>query len=63
MGVYSIVFKVPTCREEIGDILDMYSANHGILPNKLFFRKKRKILVSEGKIVFGSRKQWACGRS
>ena len=31
--VYSMIFKVPTCGEEIGDPLDMYSVNHDISPN------------------------------
>ena len=26
-GVYSMIFKVPTHREEIGDPLDLYSVN------------------------------------
>ena len=26
-GVYSMIFKVPALREEIGDPLDMYSVN------------------------------------
>ena len=30
--VYSMIFKVPALREEIGDPLDMYSVNHDILP-------------------------------
>ena len=29
-GVYSMIFKVPALREEIGDALDMYSVNHDI---------------------------------
>ena len=32
VGVYSMVFKVPTHREEIGDPLDMYSVNCDISP-------------------------------
>ena len=31
--VYSMIFKVPACREEMGDPLDMYSVNHDIAPN------------------------------
>ena len=31
-GVYSMVFKVPTSREEIGDPLAMYSVNHDNSP-------------------------------
>ena len=27
--VYSMIFKVPALREEIGDPLDTYSVNHG----------------------------------
>ena len=33
VGVYSIRFKVPTSREEIGDPLDKYSVNSDISPN------------------------------
>ena len=33
VGVYSIVFKVPTHREEIVNPLGMYSINYGISPN------------------------------
>ena len=33
VGVYSMIFKVPTCREQIGDPLDMHSSNRDILPN------------------------------
>ena len=32
-GVYSMMFKVPALREEIGDPLDMYCVNHDISPN------------------------------
>ena len=32
-GVYSMVFKVPTQREEIRDPLDMYNVNGDITPN------------------------------
>ena len=32
-GVYSMIFKLPALREEIGDRLDMYNVNHDILPN------------------------------
>ena len=42
VGVYSILLKVPTCREEIGDPLDMYSVDFGISPNWTLFRKGRK---------------------
>ena len=31
-GVYSIIFKVPALREEIGDPLDIYSVNHDVSP-------------------------------
>ena len=37
-----MIFKVLTCREEIGDPLDMYSVNHDISPNEPLFRKGRK---------------------
>ena len=33
VGVYSMVFKVLTHIEEIGDLLDMYGVNCGISPN------------------------------
>ena len=31
--VYSMMFKVPALREEIGDPLDIYSVNRDISPN------------------------------
>ena len=51
MGVYSMVFKVPTHGEEIGDPLDMYRVNCDISPNYQLFRKggKRIRLVRGGK--------------
>ena len=33
VGVYSMVFNVPTSREEVGDPLDMYNVNHDISPS------------------------------
>ena len=38
-GVYSMIFKVPALREEIGDPLDMYSVNCDISTNWPLFRK------------------------
>ena len=32
-GEYSVGFKVPTSREEIGDPLDKYGVNRDISPN------------------------------
>ena len=32
-GVYSMLFKLPSPKEGIGDPLDMYSVNRDILPN------------------------------
>ena len=31
-GVYSMIFKVPALREEIGDLLDMYIINRNNSP-------------------------------
>ena len=31
-GVYSMIFKLPAFREEIGDPFDMYSVNHDTSP-------------------------------
>ena len=36
-----MIFKVPACREEIGDPLDIYSVNRDILPNYPLFRQSR----------------------
>ena len=36
VGEYSMGFKVPTSREEIGDPLDKYSINHDISPTSHF---------------------------
>ena len=38
-GVYSMIFKVPTLRKEIGDPLDMYSVNNDNSPTWPLFRK------------------------
>ena len=32
-GVYSMGFKIPTCKEEIGDPRDKYSVNCDVSPN------------------------------
>ena len=32
-GVYSMIFKVPGLRKEVGDGFDMYGVNHDISPN------------------------------
>ena len=53
-GAYSMIFKVPTLREEIGDPLVMYSVNHDILPNyPLFIKggKKISLFLGVGTIV------------
>ena len=43
-------FKVPTCREEIGDPLDMHSVDQDISPNQALFRKGgKKIRLLAGK--------------
>ena len=47
-----MIFKVPNCKEEIGDPLNMYSVNHDISSNQPFFKKvqkEEKTLVSRGK--------------
>ena len=53
-----MVFKVPLHREEIGDLLDMYSVNWDISPNYPLFRKGgKKTPVGAGRIVSWIRKQ------
>ena len=50
--VYSMVFKAPALRAEIGDPLDMYSVNHYNSPTQPLFRKcgkKVRVLLLEGK--------------
>ena len=52
--VYSMRFKVPTGKEEIGDPLDMYSVNHDISLNQPLFRntgKKIRLLLGVGRIM------------
>ena len=41
VGMYSMVFKVPTCREKIGNPLDIYSVNH-VNIRKVWHRKREK---------------------
>ena len=38
----SMIFKVPACKEEIQDPLDMYGVNHDNSPTKPLFGKCRK---------------------
>ena len=40
--VYSIIFKVPAFREEIGDPLDMYSVNHDNSPTSHFLERVKR---------------------
>ena len=53
--VYSMIFKVPARREEMGDPLDMYSVNHDNSPNWPLCRKGGKkirlLLGAGGRIV------------
>ena len=52
-GEYSIDFKVPASREEIGDSLDKYSINCDISPNyQLFIKGEGEIrLLLEGRRI------------
>ena len=43
-----MIFKVPACREEIGDPLDMYSVNYDNSPNWPLFRKGGKEMTLVG---------------
>ena len=52
--VFSMIFKVPALREEIGDPLDIYSVNRDNSPTYLLFRKggkKIRLLLRGGRIV------------
>ena len=53
-AVYSMIFKVPDLREEIGDPLDKYSVNCDISLNQPLFRKggnKMRLVLEGGRIV------------
>ena len=53
-GVYSMIFKVPALREEIGNPLDMYSITHYNSHYYPLFRKggkKIRLLFQGGSIV------------
>ena len=53
-GVYYMICKVPTPREEIGDPLDIYSVNSDNSPTQATFQKGWKeddTLVAGGMIV------------
>ena len=53
-GVYSMIFKVPDFRKEIGDPMDMYSVNRDNSPTWPLFRKsgkKIRLLLWRGRIV------------
>ena len=53
-GVYSMIFKVPALREEIGDPMEMYSVNRdSSLTQTLFIKcgKKLRLLLQGGRIV------------